>query len=209
MELYDAVLGLGDLEAEGVEGEVGGEPDVAAAMGGQPWAEGVGMGGAGRAVHPVGGDHQVVRARQFGGGRGLGTEAQCDAEVAAALVQYGQQPAPPERREAVPAGGQGAAAVHDVDVVPADELRLEGAVDLRVGVLDAAEGLVGEHDAEAEGVVGRVALPDGDLSGGIEALEQDSGVQAARTTTDDGDPHGYFPCHLGVRFSVKAAWNSS
>ena len=50
-----------------------------------------------------------------------------------------------------------------VDVVPAGELALHLLVDDRVGVLDAAQGLVGEHDAEAEGVVGRVPLPDGDL----------------------------------------------
>ena len=38
--------------------------------------------------------------------------------------------------------------------------------DRGVGVADAAEGLVGEDHAEAEGVVGGVALPDGDLVGG-------------------------------------------
>ena len=32
VQLHHAVFGLGDLEAEGVEGEVGGEPDVAAAV---------------------------------------------------------------------------------------------------------------------------------------------------------------------------------
>ncbi len=209
VELYHPVLRFRDLEPEGVEGEVGGEPDVAAAVGGQPRAEGGGVGGAGGAVHPVGGDDQVVGAGEFRGGRGLGAKAQVDAEGAAAPVQDVQQPAAAERGETVATGGQGAAPVDDVDVVPADELRLERAVDLRVGVLDAAEGLVGEDDAETEGVVGGIALPHGDLAGGVEAFEQGGGVEPGGPAADDRDPHGYFPCHLGVRFSVKAAWNSA
>lgn len=91
----------------------------------------------------------------------------------------------------------------------------------RVRLLDAAEGLVGEYDAEAEGVVGGVALPDGDGPGGIEPLEEGGGVEPAGSAADDRDPqggagalprtgrHGYLPCHLGGRFSVKAAWNSA
>jgi hypothetical protein len=63
----------------------------------------------------------------------------------------------------VAAAGDDPPADVDVDVVPARELALHRAVDLRVGVLDAAERLVGEDDAEAERVVRRVALPDSDL----------------------------------------------
>lgn len=77
--------------------------------------------------------------------------------------------------------------VHDVDVVPAHELVLERRVHDRVGVLDAAERLVGQDDAEAEGVVGGVALPHGDLAAGVEPFEQGGGVQSAGTAADDGD----------------------
>lgn len=62
MQLHDAVLGLGGLEAERVEGEVGGEPDVAAAVLLDARPERVGVRLAGRAAHSVGGDDQVVVA---------------------------------------------------------------------------------------------------------------------------------------------------
>ena len=73
-------------------------------------------------MHAVGGDDQVVRGGERGGVRGLGAEAELDAEAAAALVQDLQEPAPAEGGEAVSAGGERASAVDDVDVVPADEL---------------------------------------------------------------------------------------
>lgn len=130
-----------------------------------------------------------------------------------------QEAAAAERGEAVTAGGLGVAAVDDVDVVPPDELLLERAVDRGVGVFDAAERLVGEDDAEAEGVVGGVALPEGDLALRAEPLEQRRGVEPAGAAADDGDavrargvPGAggcHRPCHFGGRFSVKAAWNSA
>src|SRR5262249_5704411 len=58
-----------------------------------------------------------------------------------------------------------------------------------VGVLDATEGLVGEDDPEAEGVVGGVALPHGDLVVRAELLRQRREVQPAGAATDDRDPH--------------------
>ncbi len=169
------------------------------------------VGVADTAVDAVGGDHQVVGAGQVGGGRGLLSEAEVDAEGAAALVEEFEETVPAEGGEAVAAGGEGAAAVDDVDVLPAHHLPAEGGGDLGVGALDAAEGLVGEHDAETEGVVGGVALPEGDPALGVEAFEQRGGVEAAGAAADDGDPRGsgHRPCHLGGRFSVKAAWNSA
>src|SRR5690606_30431081 len=138
---------------EGVEGEVGGQPDVAAAVCGDPGPEDVREGLAGGAVDAVGGHDEVVGGGQAGRVGGRGAEAQVDAEGAAAVVQDLKEAAALERGEGVPRGGVAGAAVDDVDVVPADEVALQGRVDLRVGVLDPAEGLVGEDDAEAEGVV--------------------------------------------------------
>jgi len=77
-----------------------------------------------------------------------------------------------------------------VNVVPAGELVAHGLEDLEVGVLDAAQGLVGEDHAEAERVVGGVALPDGDVMPGVELFGQRREVQPARAAAQDRDPHG-------------------
>ncbi|EPJ37289.1 hypothetical protein STAFG_5643 [Streptomyces afghaniensis 772] len=183
VELHHAVFGLGDLEAEGVEGEVGGEPDVAAAVGGDVRAEDVRVGLAGGAVDAVRGDDQVVGLREVF--RGLGVEAEVDTEFAAAGVEDVEEALAAEGGESVAAGGVAGVAVDDVDVVPADEVPLEGLVDLGVCVFYAAEGFVGEDHAEAEGVVGGVSFPDGDVAGGIQAFEEGGGVEAAGASADD------------------------
>lgn len=118
-------------------------------------------------------------------GRGFRAEAEVDAEGAAAFVQDFQEPFSAEGGETVASGGVAGASVDDVDVVPADEVVLEGLVDHGVGVFDAAEGFVGEDYSEAEGVVGGVAFPDGYFSGGVEAFQQGCGVEAAGAAADD------------------------
>ena len=66
-------------------------------------------------------------------------------------------------------------------------------VDRRVGVLDAAERLVGEHHPEAERVVRGVALPHGDLVVGAglpgELLAERAEVEPTRPAPDHRDPH--------------------
>ncbi|GAA3156755.1 hypothetical protein GCM10017687_88430 [Streptomyces echinatus] len=193
MQLHHAVLGLGDLEAEGVEGEVGGEPDVAAAVFGHPGAERVGVGLARGAVHAVGGYDQVVALRETAGVRRLGGEPQLHAQGTAAVLQDAQQPVAAQRGETVAAGAVTGSPVPYVDVVPADEVTLKGLVHDGVGVLDAAERLVGEDHAEAEGHVGGVALPDGDLPRGVESFEQGGGVEPAGATADDRHAHDRSP----------------
>ena len=82
------------------------------------------------------------------------------------------------------AAGDHLAAVVHVDVVPAGELALHLPVDLLVSVLDAAQSLVGEHDAEAEGVVGRVPLPDSDLGIRQQLPSQRGEIQPAAVGPD-------------------------
>lgn len=94
--------------------------------------------------------------------------------------------------------------VDDVDVVPADEVRLECLVDGGVGVFDAAERFVGEDHAEAEGVVGGVAFVDGDLAAGGEAFEEGGGVEAAGATADDRRSQGVV--RLRGRVRVRGGW---
>ena len=112
-----------------------------------------------------------------------------DAELGAALLEHLEQAAPAHGGEPVAAAGDDLAAVVHVDVVPARELALHLPVDAGVGVLDAAERLVGEDDTEAEGVIGRIALPDCDVGSGQQLARQGGEVQPARAAASNRDPH--------------------
>ena len=183
VDLDDAALGLLDHELERVEDVVGAEPGVRGLAAVQRRLEAVAL--AQRAVDAVGGDHQV--AFELGH---LAAEAQLDAERRRARLQDVQQLLAAERREPVPAAGHHLVAVVDVDVAPADEAARDLVVALGIGRLERGQRLVGEDDAEAERVVGRVALVDHDLVGGVEPLEQDREVEPAGAAARDRDPHG-------------------
>jgi hypothetical protein len=86
----------------------------------------------------------------------------------------------PARREHV------SAEVH-VDVIPDREVPGEQLVESGVGLLNAAKSLVGEDDAETEGVVGRVPLPDLDPMVRVQELDKGRQVKTRRTAPDDGD----------------------
>ena len=189
VHLHDAVGRLEDVEGEGLEDLVGAEPHVPATPHVQRGLELVGVLGAHQRVDAVRRDHQVVVAGELLDIGGRRAEVDVDPEVRAPTLEDLEQSLAAQRREAVPAAGDDLALVVHVDVVPARELALHLVVDDRVGVSDATEGLVGEDDAEAERVVGGVALPHGDLVIGPELLGESGEVEPSRATTDDCDPH--------------------
>ena len=161
--LHDAERRLLDIELEGIEHKVGAQPHVLALATIKVRLERGRIHSPYRRVRAVSRDNQVVAGGEIRGVRRRSPEADGHAQLGAAVLQDLKQAAPAHRGEPVPAAGDHLAAVVHVDVVPAGELALHLAVDAGIGVLDAAEGLVGEHDAEAEGVVGRVALEDSNL----------------------------------------------
>jgi len=59
-----------------------------------------------------------------------------------------------------------------VDVVPDRKVLREALVESSVGVLDAAERLVGKDDPEPEGFVCGISLPDLDLVVWVQQLDQ-------------------------------------
>ena len=63
------------------------------------------------------------------------------------------------------------------------------AAEHRIGGVDAVQGGVGKHHAEAERVPGAVALEYGDLTARITALGQQRGQQAAGAAAEDRHPH--------------------
>src|SRR5215470_1592090 len=192
VHLHDAVRSRHDVELERVEHEVSAEPDVLAPALLDVGAEGTGEFGPGRRIRAVRADDQVIIGGQRGRARSLSSEVHPHGERLAALAQDMQQPLPADRGETVAAARDHLFLVVHVDVVPARELALHGGEDLRVGVLDPAERLVGEHDAEAEGVVSRVLLPDSDLVGGSQLFGERGEVQAARAAANYRDPHARF-----------------
>jgi hypothetical protein len=74
------------------------------------------------------------------------------------------------------------------DVVPKANLG-NAAVARRIVFLEIVERGVGEHHAEAEGVVGAVALIDRDLGLRPLLFQEDRGVKTGRSAADNRDRH--------------------
>ena len=194
VDLHGAELGLLDEELERLEDQVGAEPDVLVVPAVERGPEPVGVRGADLGAEAVGGEDQVVRRPQLVGVGRLGAVVHGDAQLGDPLLEDLQQLLARHRGEALAADGErvrGPCGVGErhVDVGPAGEALLHPLVHHPVGALDAPEGLVGEDHAEAERVVGGVALPDGDVVGGVEALHEGGEVEASGPAARDRDPH--------------------
>ena len=160
----DAVLGLAEEEREGIERARRAHPGELVRAQVRLGPEHIRMLRADARVDAVGRDDEIGIARRRG--IDLGLEFQLDAERAGALVQQLQQGHARAAAEAVAADAVHRALEMDFDVVPVGEVRRDRAIALEVVFLEGLERLVGEHDAEAEGVVGAVALVDRDAHRG-------------------------------------------
>ena len=143
MDLEHAVGGRAEDEGEGVQRQVGAEPDELGPVHVQGRAQLGLQQPPGGGVDPVGGDHQVAVGEGVQVGR-LPLEGQLDPDLAAAPLEDLQQPLAGDGREHVPAGADGPAAVDHVDGAPAGE----GVGDLHVArVVGVAQpqGLLREH----------------------------------------------------------------
>ena len=119
VDLHDPGRGVEDVKVEGVEDQVGAEPDVETPPGFQLGPERGGKPGPGLRVRAVGGDDKVEASRKGGRVRAFRAECRAHPGLGAAALEDGEQPVAADGGEAVPArGGHGAAIVH-VDVVPA------------------------------------------------------------------------------------------
>src|SRR4030095_236381 len=81
----------------------------------------------------------------------------------------------------------GAAEMHG-DVVPIGEFLGDAAVALWIVFLEIVQRGVGEHDAEAEGVVGAVALIDRDRGLRPLLFQEDRGIENGRPAADSPPP---------------------
>ncbi len=200
VDLEEAGRALLEEEGEGVERARGAEPAEAGAAVFDPRRDGVGELAAGKAVDAVGGDEDVVAVRgELGERREVALEAERHAELAAALLQDGEQRAPRQRGEAVAARHRAGAAVEGVDGVPAPEAGGDRAVARGIGVAKGAQGLVGEDDAEAVGVVGAVAFDDRHRGVGHRLAQQQRAVEAAGAAAE----HSHSQAQLALQSSRK------
>src|SRR5436305_15051238 len=76
------------------------------------------------------------------------------------------------------------------DLVPVGEFLGNAAVARKIVLLEIVQRGIRKHHAEAERVVGAVALIDRDLGARSLLLEQDRCVKTRRSATDDRDFHG-------------------
>ena len=112
----------------------------------------------------------------------------CDIEFLAPLAQDREETLPADGGEPVPAGREDLPAEVHVDVVPGRKVLGEPLEEGGVGVLDAAQRLVGKDDPEPKCVVGGVSLPNLDLVLWVQQLGQRRQVQPGRPASDDRDP---------------------
>ena len=115
----------------------------------------------------------------------LGLKVLLDAECVSALLKYIEQAAPPDSAESMAARTDRLAAKMHRDVVPMVKIAKDRSVRFGVCRTEARHGLVREHDAPTEGVIGLVALVDLDGHAGQGFLQQYCAVQAGRTAADE------------------------
>jgi hypothetical protein len=98
-----------------------------------------------------------------------------------------QQPVAANGGETMSTRCEHLASVMHVNVVPDRKIPGELLKEARVGLLNAAEGLVREDDTESEGVVWGIPFPDLDQVARVEELDQRRQVETRGPASDDCD----------------------
>ena len=149
-----------------------------------------------RLAHPrvdaVGRDDQVA-VREILHAAGFMLELELHAQAPGPVLQQLEQCHARAAAESVPRAADRLALVDHVDVAPIGEGAPDRLVGGHVVVAKRAQGLVGEHHAETEGVVGAVALEDRDVPGRPVLFREQRKVQATRAAADDRDFHCSVP----------------
>ena len=185
----DAVLGLAEEEREGIERPRRAHPGEEVRPQIDAGLEPIGKGVAHARIDAVRHHHEIGIADRRIERRDFRLVLDLDAERARAPAQNLQQRPARAAAEAVAADAVGGAAEMDLDVVPIGKVADDGAIALAVIALERVERLVGEHHAEAEGIVGPVALEHGDARLRPCLLHQDREIEAGRAAADHVNFH--------------------
>ena len=185
----DAVRGLAEEESEGIERPGRAHPGkpVRPQIDARP--ESIGESFAYTGIDAVGDHHEVGVAHRGIERRDLPLVLDADAERARAPAQDLEQLRARAAAESVATDAVARAAEMDLDVVPIGEVADDRAVALGVVGLKRVEGFVGKDDAEAECVVGPVALEDGDAQVRPCLLREDREIKAGRASADHVNLH--------------------
>ena len=199
MRLEPAVFGFLEGEGEGIEALARAQPHEAAQALLDLGLERLAILLAQRAVHAVGGHHQVgvVVARQLGHVQGQGLEHQVHAQRAAARGEDVEQALAPDAAKAVAVRGDGGALEVDVDRVPMIERFQDGARARFVGPGQLAQRLVREHHTPAKGIPWPVALDDGHRMRRVAQFHEQAEIETGRAAAHANDVH--FPSRCWCR----------
>src|SRR6478609_2069221 len=101
----------------------------------------------------------------------------------------------------------GAAEVHG-NVVPVGEFLGDTAIARRIVFLEIVERRIGEDHAEAEGVVGAVALMDRDLGLRPLLFQEDRGIETGRSAADYRHLHQRLRNRLSDKSEITLSLNN-
>jgi hypothetical protein len=176
-------------KSEGIELLLGAEPDKTALAHVDARIEMALVPGSRGRIHAIGTDHEVVFPGVVVRILELGLELEAHPEFACAGLEDLQQLQAPYAAEAMATGHHPPALEEHVDVVPMMEVALDFRDHLGIVLAKAVHGLVGKHDAPAEGAVGLVAFDHGYVAGRIGLLHQDRKVQASGASAQTHNTH--------------------
>ena len=175
-------------ESKGIEGA--GRPHPAEAVGAQIHlrAEMAAIGLAQQRVQTIGQHDQIglVSSRQ---GCQFLLERQLDAQSRGAFLQQHQQSFTRTAAKAVAADAESLAPDLDSDVIPIGKGLGDRLVALAVGLFEIVQRLVGKDHAEAESVIGLVALDHMDIGLREGFFDKNGEIEPGRSATDDFNPH--------------------
>ena len=137
----------------------------------------------------VSGDHQVGIARDIVNRRRVGAVHHLHTQLCGTNLQNAEHGKTAQTGEAVTARSHHVAFVTHVNVVPIGEALGDVAIARLVRPAQVLQGLVGEHDAEAEGIGRRVAFDYANCRVRVRLLDQDGGIQTRRAATQYFDFH--------------------
>ena len=146
---------------------------------------------AGAGIQTVRGDNQVVLCLELGQAlfRDVVFEDKVHADLARALLEQQKHLLAPDAAEAVAARGHRLFAADDLDVIPVGEMVTDHLLADRIVAFEIRHCLIRKDHPPAEGVVGAVALVNGNVVRGVAQLHRNCEVEPGGASAQYSDLH--------------------